>query len=246
MLVVLGYTMNTAAVDKSLVSRAQAGDPDAFDGLVRRHRSRVFKVICRFVRNRADAEDAVQEAFIKAYLSLARFRGDCAFYTWLHQIAVNCAKSAWCAHARDADVFITSSSVDDGKRPIVAEWSDAANPEGLLLAGEIISAVSTAMDKLSEELRGAILLRELQGRSYSEIALAMQCPIGTVRSRVSRARDAIDRELRDVAEDGLGRTKSAGSCVTPRKRGIIRRSELRDWTKFERNLLHGGELSCTQ
>lgn len=197
------HNMIPEAADQRLVSLAQAGDIDAFDLLVLRHRSRVLKVIQRFVRNRADAEDAVQEAFIKAYLNLPRFRGDCAFYTWLHQIAVNCAKTTWFAQARNADIFVAGKGADDNSTAVSAQLSNAETPEDLLLADEMTVAVNSAIDRLSEEHRTAIWLRDLEGLSYSQMALAMACPIGTVRSRVSRARDAIDGQLREVFVDAV-------------------------------------------
>lgn len=196
--------MITACFDQSLVSRAQAGELAAFDQLVRRYRDRVLKTTLRFIRNRADAEDSVQEAFIKAYRGLARFRGECAFYTWLHRIAVNCAKTALCARTRDADVF-TFREVDDDGVPVAAAWSNIETPEELVLTDEVTLAVNSAIEGLSKDQRTAICLRELEGFSYSQVALAMSCPIGTVRSRVARARDAIDGQLRDVFDEGLGR-----------------------------------------
>lgn len=206
--------MITASFDQSLVSRAQAGELAAFDQLVHRYRDRVLKITLRFIRNPADAEDSVQEAFIKAYLGLARFRGECAFYTWLHRIAVNCAKTALCARARDADVFAFRETDDDGV-PAAAEWSNIETPEDLVITDEITAAVNSAIEGLSEDQRTAICLRELQGFSYSQMALAMSCPIGTVRSRVARARDAIDGQLRNVFDDGLGRMTAVSMRCRP-------------------------------
>lgn len=211
--------MSETASDQCLVSRAQAGEINAFNDLVRRYRDRVMKIILGFVSNRADAEDMAQEAFIKAYLGLPRFRGECAFYTWLYRIAVNSAKTALSSRARDAQVFASRDvDVDDGSSPVAADWLNAETPENLVLADEVSSAVNLAIDGLSEDQRTAIFLRELEGFSYSQVALAMACPIGTVRSRVSRARDAIDEQLRSVFDDGLGRS----TPVAPMISGLLR------------------------
>jgi len=203
--------LTTTALDQSLVSRAQAGESNAFNDLVRRYRARVLKTTLRYIHDRADAEDAVQEAFIRAYLGISRFRGECAFYTWLHRIAVNCVKTALYARARNADFFVSKSiDVDDGL-PGAADWMNAETPEESVLTDEIYSVVNSAIGGLSEDQRTAICLRELEGLSYSQMAIAMACPIGTVRSRVARARDAIDGELRKVLDGGLGRLAANAS-----------------------------------
>ncbi len=199
--------MNAEAIDRHLVLRVQSGERNAFDALVRKYRQRVLKLAMRYVRNRADAEDAVQEAFLKAYGGLRNFRGDAAFYSWLHRIAINSAKTVLSTRARHAEWTGGGGEYFDGgdERPPVA--CDLDTPEELALTEEISGAVNSAVDALCEEQRTAIMLRELQGLSYAQVARVMRCPVGTVRSRVFRAREAIDRELREVFDDGLGRAR---------------------------------------
>lgn len=199
--------MNAEAIDRHLVLRVQAGERGAFDALVRRYRQRVMKLSMRYVRNRADAEDAVQETFIKAYWGLRHFRGDAAFYSWLHRIAINSAKTVLSSRARHAEWMTGGGEhFDDGdeRAPVAC---DLDTPEELALTEEISGAVNCAIDALCDEQRTAIMLRELQGLSYAQVANAMHCPVGTVRSRVYRAREAIDKELRRVFDDGLGRAR---------------------------------------
>ena len=204
-------TMNVKSSDQMLVQRAQSGEHSAFNALVRKYRHRVMKLSLRYTRNYADAEDAVQNTFIKAYWAIQSFRGEAAFYSWLHRIAINSAKTVLSLRAREARVFKSDSRDDDAMRESSMLPKELDTPEELALTHEICGAVNRAIDALGEEQRIAIVLRELQGLSYSEVAAAMSCPIGTVRSRVFRARDAIDSQLRDVLDEGLGRAKHAMS-----------------------------------
>jgi RNA polymerase sigma-70 factor (ECF subfamily) len=196
--------------DLSLVRRVQRGDKGAFDALVLKYQHKVVKLVMRYVRNPAEAEDIAQEAFIKAYRALPQFRGDSAFYTWLYRIAINTAKNAIVSRDRspvgyDLDLQNPQESYDMHGR-----LKDSETPEGLVLTDEIRTIVNTAIEALPEDLRTAIVLRELDGLSYEEIAATMECPVGTVRSRIFRAREAIDRRLREVFEGGLGRAEELG------------------------------------
>ncbi len=185
--------------DHALVLRAQAGDKRAFDLLVLKYQHKVANLIGRYVRDPSEVLDVSQEAFIKAYRALAGFRGESAFYTWLYRIAVNTAKNHLVAQGRrppgdDLDAE-TAEQMDMGER-----LRENSTPEGHLLTDEIARTVQQALDTLPEDLRTAIVLRELEGMSYEEIAQAMECPIGTVRSRIFRAREAIDKRLRPLLE----------------------------------------------
>jgi len=201
--------MSTEQSDLSLVQLAQRGDAGAFDALVRRYQHKVVKLVLRYVRDPAEAEDIAQEAFIKAYRALPRFRGDSAFYTWLYRIAINTAKNVLASRGRSPIRYEVDRS-DDDDYDVVANLKDTATPEALALTEEIRSTVTAAIDALPEDLRTAIQLRELEGLSYEEIAAAMECPVGTVRSRIFRAREAIDARLRDVFDGGLGRGEVIG------------------------------------
>ncbi|MBM4213283.1 MAG: RNA polymerase sigma factor RpoE [Gammaproteobacteria bacterium] len=196
--------------DPSLVQLAQRGDAGAFDALVRRYQHKVVKLVLRYVRDPAEAEDIAQEAFIKAYRALPRFRGDSAFYTWLYRIAINTAKNALAARDRSPLSFEIDRPEGEESSEVLARMKDTATPEALALTEEIRSIVTAAIDSLPEDLRTAIQLRELEGMSYEEIANAMECPVGTVRSRIFRAREAIDARLREVFEGGLGRGEVTG------------------------------------
>ena len=202
--------MSTEQSDLSLVQLAQRGDAGAFDALVRRYQHKVVKLVLRYVRDPAEAEDIAQEAFIKAYRALPRFRGDSAFYTWLYRIAINTAKNVLASRGRSPIQYDVDRSDDDDNYDVVANLKDTATPEALALTEEIRSIVTTAIDALPEDLRTAIQLRELEGLSYEEIAAAMECPVGTVRSRIFRAREAIDARLREVFDGGLGRGEVIG------------------------------------
>jgi RNA polymerase sigma-70 factor, ECF subfamily len=196
---------NANLSDQSLVRRAQSGERGAFDRLVLKYRSRIVELAMRYTRNRADAEDATQEAFIKAYRGLRHFRCDSAFYTWLYRIASNCASHLLKARRRDSfKNAIDYPDYDLAVRP-TRLW-DLATPEELALTAEIRGMANAAFEGLSEQQRTAITLREIDGLSYQQIASAMSIPIGTVRSRVFRARDLIDHRLRRVHDGGLGRS----------------------------------------
>src|SRR5204863_340098 len=200
--------MSADASDLSLVRRVQRGDKGAFDALVLKYQHKLVKLVMRYVRNPAEAEDIAQEAFIKAYRALPQFRGDSAFYTWLYRIAINTAKNAVVSRDRspiDYDLDRNSEESYD----MQGRMKDSETPEGLVLTEEIRSTVNAAIEALPEDLRTAIVLRELEGLSYEEIAAAMACPVGTVRSRIFRAREAIDRRLREVFGGGLGRGGAA-------------------------------------
>jgi RNA polymerase sigma-70 factor (ECF subfamily) len=191
--------MNAEVTDQKLVERVQRGDRAAFDLLVRKYQHKVLKLVGRFVRDTAEAEDVAQEAFIKAYRALHSFRGDSAFYTWLYRIAINTAKNALVSNRRrPVDFNLDLQDPDQYERQ--NRLRDQESPERLLLSDEIRETVQRAIDALPEDLRTAIVLRELEGLSYEEIATAMDCPVGTVRSRIFRAREAIDDQLRPLLE----------------------------------------------
>jgi len=202
--------MTTDASDTSLVQRVQRGDRGAFDALVLKYQHKVVKLVMRYVRNPAEAEDVAQEAFIKAYRALPNFRGDSAFYTWLYRIAINTAKNAIVARDRNPVDFDLDLTDPDEPYDMQNRLKDPDTPEGLVLTDEIRSTVNAAMEALPEDLRTAIVLRELEGLSYEDIAARMGCPVGTVRSRIFRAREAIDSRLREVFEGGLGRAEELG------------------------------------
>jgi RNA polymerase sigma-70 factor (ECF subfamily) len=186
--------------DQELVRRVQSGDQSAFNVLVLKYQHRVLKLISRFVRDAAEAEDVAQEAFLKAYRALASFRGDSAFYTWLYRIAINTAKNALVAQRRrPVDFDLDLQDPEQFERQ--AKLKEADTPEGVVLTEEIRQAVEQAMEQLPEDLRTAIVLRELEGLSYEEIAAAMDCPVGTVRSRIFRAREAIDKKLKPLLDE---------------------------------------------
>jgi|SRR5437868_2680545 len=185
--------------DQQLVQRVQKGDKAAFDLLVRKYQHRVLKLVSRFVNDAAEAEDVAQEAFLKAYRALPAFRGDSAFYTWLYRIAINTAKNALVSNRRrPVDFDLDLQDPDQYERQ--AKLKDSDTPEGVLLTDEIRLVVEKALEQLPEDLRTAIVLRELEGLSYEEIAEAMDCPVGTVRSRIFRAREAIDKKLKPLLD----------------------------------------------
>lgn len=186
------------SVDQELVTRVQKGDKTAFDLLVRKYQHKIAKLISRYVYDRTEVEDVTQEAFIKAYRAMAGFRGESAFYTWLYRIAINTAKNYLVSQGRRLPNS-TVASDDDGVEPEVG-LPEIATPETSLLTNEIAETVSAAIEALPEDLRTAITLREIDGLSYEEIAQVMDCPIGTVRSRIFRAREAIDKELKPLLE----------------------------------------------
>jgi len=202
-----GLSMVADASDLSLVRRVQRGERGAYDLLVLKYQHKVVKLVMRYLRNPADAEDVAQEAFVKAYRALPQFRGDSAFYTWLYRIAINTAKNALAARERNPVSYELDLQRTDDSSDVVSRLKDPETPEGLALTEEIRDTVNHAIGELPEDLRTAIVLRELEGMSYEEIAASMDCPVGTVRSRIFRAREAIDRRLREVFDGGLGRTE---------------------------------------
>ncbi len=191
--------MNEDASDEQLVARAQAGDDRAFDLLVRKYQHKVVTLTARYV-SPADAQDVAQEAFIKAYRALKGFKGNSAFYTWLYRISINTAKNYLVARSRrpasqDIDVADAEASGH------TVRFSEQDTPEALLESEEIRDTVIRAIQALPEDLRTAIMLRELDGMSYEEIAQSMDCPVGTVRSRIFRARAAIEQQLVSLADN---------------------------------------------
>ncbi len=196
--------MSERANDQLLVERVQQGDKKAFDILVLKYQHKIVNLVMRYVRDQAEALDITQEAFIKAYRALPKFRGDSAFYTWLYRIAINTAKNFLVASKRrplDYDLDLQ----DPEQYDMQARLKETDTPEGLLLTEEIRETVMEAIDALPEDLRTAILLREMEGMSYEEIAETMKCPVGTVRSRIFRAREAVDKRLRPILAGGLGK-----------------------------------------
>lgn len=187
--------------DALLVERTKRGDVRAFEMLVVKYQRRIERLISRMVRDVDLVPDIAQETFIRAYRAIAQFRGESAFYTWLYRIAVNTAKKALGELKRDPLVFESALAPrSDGEEPsrVENELSDGETPESVLASKEIAVAVNAAIDALSDELRLAIVLREIEGLTYEEIADAMNCPIGTVRSRIFRAREAIALRLRPL------------------------------------------------
>jgi len=192
--------MGDKSLDQELVERVQKGEKAAFDMLVRKYEHKLANVISRYIRDPSEVLDVSQEAFIKAYRALPNFRGESAFYTWLYRIAINTAKNHLVAagrrppkddiDAQDAEQFEAGSGL-----------KEYATPERLMLSNELADTIQDAIDELPEELRVAIVLRELEGLSYEEIAGAMECPIGTVRSRIFRARDAIEKRIHPLLDE---------------------------------------------
>jgi RNA polymerase sigma-70 factor (ECF subfamily) len=189
--------MGERLIDQELVARVQQGDKKAFDLLVLKYQQKITNLVSRYIRDQHEVLDVTQEAFIKAYRAMPKFRGDSAFYTWLYRIAINTAKNYLVAQGRrppsddvDADV---AEQMEVGTR-----LKETGTPENHVLTEEISMTVQKAIDDLPEDLRTAIVLRELEGMSYEEIANAMSCPVGTVRSRIFRAREAIDKKLRPL------------------------------------------------
>jgi RNA polymerase sigma-70 factor (ECF subfamily) len=197
--------------DLSLVRCAQSGQSRAFERLVLKYRPRIVELAMRYTRNLADAEDAAQETFIKAHRGLQHFRCDSAFYTWLYSIASNCARNLLKARRRDLLNNADDFSDYGHAASLPSRLRESSTPEDLALTGDIRATVNAALQALSEEHRTAITLREIDGLSYQQIAAAMSTPVGTVRSRVFRARDLIDRKLRLVHKGGLGRHSQQAS-----------------------------------
>lgn len=194
--------MGDREVDQTLVERAQRGDKQAFGLLVSKYQRKLGRLLSRLIRDPAEVEDVTQEAFIKAYRALPSFRGESAFYTWLYRIGVNTAKNYLVSQGRRAPTTTEfdseeAESFDDGD-----QLRDINTPEHLLLSKQIGETVNAAMESLPEELRTAIMLREIDGLSYEEIAAIMECPIGTVRSRIFRAREAVAEKLQPLLDTG--------------------------------------------
>jgi RNA polymerase sigma-70 factor (ECF subfamily) len=190
--------MSDREIDRQLVARAQGGDKQAFNLLVEKYQRKLARLLSRFIRDPAEVEDVTQEAFIKAYRALPAFRGDSAFYTWLYRIGINTAKNYLMAMGRRAP---TSTEVEAEEAEGFDEGEqlrDINTPESALLTSEIAETVNRTIEQLPEELRTAIQMREIEGMSYEDIAKAMDCPIGTVRSRIFRAREAIAEQLRPL------------------------------------------------
>ena len=190
--------MTDRDIDRQLVARAQRGDKQAFELLVEKYQRKLARLLSRFIRDPAEVEDVTQEAFIKAYRALPAFRGDSAFYTWLYRIGINTAKNYLMAMGRRAP---TSTEVEADEAEGFEEGEqlrDINTPESVLLSNEIAETVNSTIEGLPEELRRAIQMREIEGLSYEDIAQAMNCPIGTVRSRIFRAREAIAEQLRPL------------------------------------------------
>jgi RNA polymerase sigma-70 factor (ECF subfamily) len=192
--------MSDREIDQKLVERAQRGEKHAFDLLVAKYQRKLARLLSRFIRDPAEVEDVAQEAFIKAYRALPSFRGESAFYTWLYRIGINTAKNYLVAMGRRAPTVTDfdseeAESFEDGE-----QLRDINTPESVLMSRQIGDTVNEAMASLPEELRTAIALREIEGLSYEEIATIMNCPIGTVRSRIFRAREAIATRLRPLLD----------------------------------------------
>lgn len=197
--------MTDREVDQQLVERVQRGDKHAFDLLVSKYQRKLGRLISRFVRDPAEAEDVTQDAFIKAYRALPGFRGESAFYTWLYRIGINTAKNYLLANKRRAP---TTTPFDAEESEAFEEASllrEVNTPENELMSKEVVGVVQASLQQLPEDLRSALTLREIEGLSYEEIANVMNCPIGTVRSRIFRAREAIAENLRPLLETSKGK-----------------------------------------
>jgi len=197
--------MSERDADWQLVERVQRGDKRAFDLLVAKYQRKLFRLLSRLIRDPAEIEDVAQEAFIKAYRALPNFRGESAFYTWLYRIAINTAKNYLVAQGRRAPTQ-TETDIEDAENFDDGDSLRTEDtPDRMLLSKQVAEAVNRAIERLPEELRTAIVLRELEGLSYDEIAESMNCPIGTVRSRIFRAREAVAEELRPILETNKDR-----------------------------------------
>jgi RNA polymerase sigma-70 factor (ECF subfamily) len=191
--------MGERSIDQMLVEQVQRGDKQAFDVLVLKYQNKIIQLVNRYVHDTDEARDVAQEAFIKAYRAIGRFRGDSAFYTWLYRIAINTAKNYLVASGRRpprSDIDAQDAEQYEGATGL----KEYGTPERLLMRDEIQAAIAEAIDTLPDDLRTAITVRELEGLSYEEIAQTMECPIGTVRSRIFRARDAIDTRLKPLLD----------------------------------------------
>ena len=192
--------MVETGTDRQLVKRVQEGDKQAFDLLVLKYQHRIVKLISRYVRDPSDALDVAQDAFLKAYRALPNFRGESAFYTWLYRIAINTAKNYLVTQSRRPQEAEINNTEEGEQFDLESTLREYETPENLLLTDEIQRTIAEAMEDLPDDLRTAINLREIEGLSYEEIAEVMACPIGTVRSRIFRAREAIDDRLKPLLE----------------------------------------------
>lgn len=192
--------MSERDVDAKLVARVKAGDKAAFDLLVLKYQRKILRLLSRMLRDQSEIEDVMQEAFIKAYRALPQFRGDSAFYTWLYRIAINTARNWMASQSRRPSSPNLHQSEDNETFDEIDNLIDINTPESLLASREIAESVNETIQALPAELRTAIVLREIEGLSYEEIAQAMGCPIGTVRSRIFRAREAIASKLRPIID----------------------------------------------
>jgi RNA polymerase sigma-70 factor (ECF subfamily) len=196
--------MGEKEVDQQLVERVQRGDKHAFDLLVTKYQRKLGRLISRFVRDPAEAEDVTQDAFIKAYRALPGFRGESAFYTWLYRIGINTAKNYLLANKRRTP---TSTPFDAEEAESFEDGGllhEVTTPENELMSKQVVNVVQASLQQLPEDLRSALTLREIEGLSYEEIASVMNCPVGTVRSRIFRAREAIAENLRPLLETSKG------------------------------------------
>jgi RNA polymerase sigma-70 factor (ECF subfamily) len=190
--------MGDREVDQQLVERAQSGDKHAFELLVAKYQRRLGRLISRFVRDAAEAEDVTQDAFIKAYRALPAFRGDSAFYTWLYRIGINTAKNHLLALGRRAPTSTEFDSEEAEDFDDASLLHEVSTPENELMSKQVVEVVNASLQQLPDDLRVALTLREIEGLSYEEIAAVMNCPVGTVRSRIFRARDAVAENLRPL------------------------------------------------
>jgi len=198
--------MGDREIDQQLVERAQQGDKQAFDLLVIKYQRKLARLLSQFIRDASEVEDVTQEAFIKAYRALPSFRGDSAFYTWLYRIGINTAKNFLVAQGRRAPTTTTGFDSEEAEGfEEASQLREMNTPESELTSKQIAQTVNQTLEELPEELRTAITLREIEGLSYEEIAAIMNCPIGTVRSRIFRAREAIAEKLRPLL--GTGKDK---------------------------------------
>ncbi|MGR9073803.1 MAG: RNA polymerase sigma factor RpoE [Gammaproteobacteria bacterium] len=193
-------TRTSDHVDQALVQRVQNGEKAAYDHLVRKYQHKIIQLVNRYIKDPVEAQDVAQETFIKAYRALARFRGDSAFYTWLYRIAINTAKNHLVSRARrssDFELDVQEAEQIDSSLKL----KNLETPDQILINDDIVRTIRTAIDELPEEMRTAIMLREFEGMSYEDIAITMECPVGTVRSRIFRAREAIDNKLKPLLDN---------------------------------------------
>ena len=193
--------MGDNGADKQLVERVQRGDKQAFDLLVLKYQHRIIKLVSRYIRDPSDAMDVAQDAFLKAYRALPNFRGESAFYTWLYRIAINTAKNYLVMQSRHLLETEVAPEGEEGEQfEFESTLKEYSTPENMVLTDEIKATIVAAIDDLPDDLRTAILLREVEGLSYEEIANVMGCPVGTVRSRIFRARESVDNRLKPLLE----------------------------------------------